>query len=105
AYAAARPPPRGRALPSLRHHPARRPLRGLRDRVLPHLPDGWARAQGPAPVAAAALTVPSAAAPLALACPMRSRRRHRSPASSPHEQRIQTCPKRFLTITHASRPI
>ena len=55
ADAAARSPPRGRAVPALRTTLARGPLRGLRDRLLPRLPDGGAGAEGPAAVAVAAL--------------------------------------------------
>ena len=48
AAAARRPPPSGRALPALRRPARGRLLRGLRDVLLPHLPDRGQAAQGPA---------------------------------------------------------
>src|SRR5436190_16050817 len=86
ADASARAPARGRALPSLRRAAALGVLRGLRHRLLPALPDGRACAQGPAAVAAAALTASARGAerPLPLrpcvpSCRSRPRRcpRHR----------------------------
>src|SRR6185312_6660755 len=56
ADAAARAPPRGRAVPALRPDAEGRALRGLRDRLLPARPDRRTRAQGPPAVATAALT-------------------------------------------------
>ena len=52
AVAAHRPPSQRRALPTLRHHARGRLLRGLRDVLLPGLPDRRQGAQGP-PVLAA----------------------------------------------------
>ena len=48
-----RPPPPRRAVPPLRRAAGGRPLRGLRDDLLPGLPDRRPDAQGPAAVAAA----------------------------------------------------
>ena len=52
AAAAEDPPARGPAVPALRHDARGGPLRGLRDRLLPVVPDGRARAQGPTAVEA-----------------------------------------------------
>src|SRR6185436_6155388 len=56
AAAAARAPPRGRTVPALRHEVGGGPLRGLRDRLLPGVSDGWEGAEGPAAVAAVEVT-------------------------------------------------
>ncbi|CAA9529817.1 MAG: Formamidopyrimidine-DNA glycosylase, partial [uncultured Solirubrobacteraceae bacterium] len=53
ADAAAGPPPRGRAVPALRHDARSRPLRVLRHGLLPGGPDGRQGAQGSPPVASA----------------------------------------------------
>ncbi len=55
--------PSGRALPALRHRPRGRVLRGLRDVLLPALPDGGPDPEGPAPLPAAEVgTAPAARA-------------------------------------------
>ena len=51
ADAAHGPPPRGRALPALPDDAGARVLRGLRDRLLPGLPDRRPGAEGPPPLA------------------------------------------------------
>jgi formamidopyrimidine-DNA glycosylase len=52
-----RPPPARRAVPRLRHPARAGRLRGAHDLLLPDLPDGRARAQGPPPVAPAQVSV------------------------------------------------
>src|ERR1019366_4603754 len=56
ADAAADPSPPGRAVPALCHRDAGGPLRGLRDRLLSHLPDRGPRAQGPQALSAVAMS-------------------------------------------------
>ncbi|CAA9507565.1 MAG: Formamidopyrimidine-DNA glycosylase, partial [uncultured Solirubrobacterales bacterium] len=55
ADAAQGPRPPGRGLPALRHDARGRVLQGPRDDLLPHRADGRTGAEGPAPLATAAL--------------------------------------------------
>ena len=85
--AAAGPPPSGRAVPALRHDARGGPLRGLRDELLPGVPDGRQGPQGPPAVAAAEVAGSGSQSSRSFSC-ARRRRLFAVPSGTPVRRAI-----------------